>query len=177
ADRVFRAQVDAAHEEAAWDRARDLPVASTWGGVGGTHRGIKCLHAHYANHVSGGDDVVGRWVAEPIEPVHAEQRPGRLAAIDPGRNSCRLAVGEPAAGPDLDPPELARDMVITRLGEGVDETGRLDPDALGRTLRVIARYCRRARALGAERIRVGATSAARGPANRRGPPDAAPGRR
>ncbi|MGI9120595.1 MAG: DUF501 domain-containing protein [Acidimicrobiales bacterium] len=33
------------------------------GGVGGTSRGVKCLHAHYAWHLAGGDDPVGRWVA------------------------------------------------------------------------------------------------------------------
>lgn len=32
------------------------------GGVGGTRRGVKCLHAHYAYHLAGGDDPVGRWV-------------------------------------------------------------------------------------------------------------------
>lgn len=34
------------------------------GGVGGTRLGVKCLHAHYAHHLAGGDDPVGRWVAE-----------------------------------------------------------------------------------------------------------------
>ena len=40
------------------------------GGVGGTRVGVKCLHAHYAWHLAGGDDAVGRWVAErlPIAP-------------------------------------------------------------------------------------------------------------
>jgi exopolyphosphatase / guanosine-5'-triphosphate,3'-diphosphate pyrophosphatase len=165
-DAAFRARVDAAHDEAAADRGRDLPDAGTWGGVGGTRRGVKCLHAHYANHVAGGDDVVGRWVVERIEPIHPEQRGGRVAAIDQGTNSCRFTVVEPAADPSDEPTELARDMVITRLGQGVDRTGRLDPDALARTLAVIARYCRRARALGAERIRVGATSATRDATNR-----------
>jgi len=33
------------------------------GGVGGTRVGVKCLHAHYAWHLAGGDDPVGRWVA------------------------------------------------------------------------------------------------------------------
>ena len=33
------------------------------GGVGGTRVGVKCLHAHYAFHLAGGDDPVGRWVA------------------------------------------------------------------------------------------------------------------
>ena len=52
-------------------------------------------------------------------------------------------------------------MVITRLGQGVDDTGRLDPEALQRTMTVLERYARRGRALGAESIRVGATSAVR----------------
>lgn len=33
------------------------------GGVGGTRQGVKCLHAHLAWHLAGGDDPVGRWVA------------------------------------------------------------------------------------------------------------------
>ncbi len=36
------------------------------GGVAGTRRGVKCLHAHYAWHLAGGDDPVGRWVAERL---------------------------------------------------------------------------------------------------------------
>ena len=36
------------------------------GGVGGTRRGVKCLHAHLAWHLAGGDDPVGRWVAERL---------------------------------------------------------------------------------------------------------------
>ena len=35
-------------------------------GVGGTRRGVKCLHAHYAWFLAGGDDPVGRWVAENL---------------------------------------------------------------------------------------------------------------
>jgi exopolyphosphatase/guanosine-5'-triphosphate,3'-diphosphate pyrophosphatase len=57
-------------------------------------------------------------------------------------------------------------MIITRLGKGVDETGRLDPAALERTIAVIERFCRRARALHAGRIRVAATSAVRDATNR-----------
>jgi exopolyphosphatase/guanosine-5'-triphosphate,3'-diphosphate pyrophosphatase len=66
--------------------------------------------------------------------------------------------------PDLH--DLARDMVITRLGQGVDATGRLHPEALRRTARALDRYCRRARVLGAERIRLSATSAVRDASNR-----------
>jgi exopolyphosphatase/guanosine-5'-triphosphate,3'-diphosphate pyrophosphatase len=165
-DETFGAAIAAAHEEAAEDRARDLPKARAWGGVGGTRRGIKCLHAHYANRLGGGDDVVGAWVAQRVEPVHPTQRAHRVAAIDQGTNSCRLLILEPGADETEEPTELARDMVITRLGRGVDRTGRFEPEALARTIAVIDRYCRRARALAAETIHVGATSATRDAANR-----------
>jgi hypothetical protein len=51
---------------------RDGAVPVDWagprpsGGVGGTRRGVKCLHAHYAWHLAGGDDPVGRWVAQRL---------------------------------------------------------------------------------------------------------------
>lgn len=52
---------------------RDAAVPDGYGGhrpsagVGGTRRGVKCLHAHYAWFLAGGDDPVGRWVAENLE--------------------------------------------------------------------------------------------------------------
>ena len=163
-DPTFGDALDRAHREYAAERARWADGADAWGGVGGTARGVKCLHAHYANHLAGGEDPVGLWVAEQIEPVHPdEDRSGRVAAIDVGTNSDRLLV---AAAADEGLRELARDMIITRLGRGVDRTGRLADDALDRTIDVLATYARRARALGAERIRVGATSAVRDASNR-----------
>jgi uncharacterized protein len=39
------------------------------GGVGGTRRGVKCLHAHLAWWLAGGADPVGDWVAGRIEPI------------------------------------------------------------------------------------------------------------
>jgi uncharacterized protein len=36
------------------------------GGVGGTAKGVKCLHAHYAWYLAGGDDPIGRWVAQQL---------------------------------------------------------------------------------------------------------------
>jgi exopolyphosphatase/guanosine-5'-triphosphate,3'-diphosphate pyrophosphatase len=163
ADGTFAARLIAAHEGYAVERARFVPEARSWGGVGGTRTGVKCLHAHYAYHLAGGDDPVGSWVAEQVEPVH-EEHGGRVAVIDQGTNSIRLLVAEPEPNGGLR--ELARDMVITRLGKGVDETGRIAPEALQRTVDVLAMFCRRARALHAERIRVGATSAVRDAANR-----------
>jgi len=41
-------------------------------GVGGTRRGVKCLHAHYAYFLAGGADPVGAWVAEQLEVMAAE---------------------------------------------------------------------------------------------------------
>jgi hypothetical protein len=55
----YAAERDAAIP-ARWDGARPS------GGVGGTRRGVKCLHAHYAWHLAGGDDPVGQWVAEQL---------------------------------------------------------------------------------------------------------------
>lgn len=157
------AAVERAHDEYANERARGHPGAEAFGGVGGTRTGVKCLHAHYANHVAGGDDPVGSWTAERIEPFH-DERPGRVAAIDQGTNSIRLLVAEPEGDGRFR--ELARDMVITRLGQGVDRTGTIAPEALERTVGVLVRYCRRARALHAERIRVAATAAVRDASNR-----------
>jgi len=161
-DPAFAEAVARAHAAYAQERARDHRGAEAWGGVGGTRTGLKCLHAHYANHVAGGDDDAGAWVAERIEPVH-DERPGRVAAIDQGTNSIRLLVAEPDGKDGF--ADLGRDMIITRLGQGVDETGRLAPDALERTTEVLARYARRARALHAERIRVSATAVLRDASN------------
>jgi exopolyphosphatase / guanosine-5'-triphosphate,3'-diphosphate pyrophosphatase len=154
-----------AHRAYAEERARLLPESREWGGVGGTRAGVKCLHAHYAHHLAGGPDPIGGWVAQRVEPIHpgAPAR-ARVAAVDMGTNSIRLLVGEAVDG---DVEELARDMVITRLGLGVDRVGRLDPGALRRTMEVLETYARRAEALGARRIRVAATSAVRDVADRR----------
>jgi uncharacterized protein len=64
-------ELAAAHAEYAAERDRAVPAAHAgarpFGGVGGTRRGVKCLHAHYAWFLAGGDDPVGRWVAERLD--------------------------------------------------------------------------------------------------------------
>jgi uncharacterized protein len=63
-------ELAAAHAAYAAERDAALPAGHTGprpsGGVGGTARGVKCLHAHYAYHLAGGDDPVGRWVEERL---------------------------------------------------------------------------------------------------------------
>jgi exopolyphosphatase/guanosine-5'-triphosphate,3'-diphosphate pyrophosphatase len=128
---------------------------------------LKCLHAHYAYYLAGGPDAVGAWVAKQIdqENLHYEKPARRMASVDLGTNSIRLLVGRLAQG-DEQIQDLARDMVITRIGQGVDRTGRISADALARTLKVLEAYCRRARALRADRIHLAATSAVRDASNR-----------
>jgi exopolyphosphatase/guanosine-5'-triphosphate,3'-diphosphate pyrophosphatase len=165
-DEALATALATAHEEYARERSRGFPQARAWGGVGGAARGVKCLHAHYANHVAGGRDLIGAWVVGEIEPVHPDEKPGRVGVVDLGTNSIRQLVASagPTEGQGME--EFARDMVITRIGEGIDRTGRIDPEALARTVDVLERYCRRARALHAERIRVSATAAVREASNR-----------
>jgi uncharacterized protein len=59
-----------AHRRYALERDAALPDGhqgpAPFGGVGGTRQGVKCLHAHYAWFLAGGDDPVGRWVADQL---------------------------------------------------------------------------------------------------------------
>ncbi|MEP7047046.1 MAG: DUF501 domain-containing protein [Ilumatobacteraceae bacterium] len=64
------AQVADAHARYAAERDAHVPADHVGprphGGVGGTRTGIKCLHAHYAWYLAGGDDPVGAWVARRL---------------------------------------------------------------------------------------------------------------
>jgi hypothetical protein len=67
AERVVDAhELHDAHERYAAERDAALAVEHAGprphGGVAGTRTGVKCLHAHYAYFLAGGDDPVGRWV-------------------------------------------------------------------------------------------------------------------
>jgi exopolyphosphatase / guanosine-5'-triphosphate,3'-diphosphate pyrophosphatase len=158
-------------------------------GVGGLPGRVKCLHALYAHQAATGVNPIGRIVSQVIDPIDcpgpcatldparaavagdgspAVHSPGaetvRLAALDVGTNSTRLLVADVAGGVIV--AEHAREMVITRLGKGVDQTGRFDPAALARTLEVLAAYADTCRRLGVERRRLVATSATRDAADR-----------
>jgi exopolyphosphatase / guanosine-5'-triphosphate,3'-diphosphate pyrophosphatase len=88
----------------------------------------------------------------------------RVAAVDCGTNSIRLLIA------DVDPDratltDVDRRMEIVRLGQGVDTTGRLAPDALDRTLTALSGYAALVAEQGAEAVRMVATSATRDAAN------------
>ncbi|MEW2399845.1 Ppx/GppA phosphatase family protein [Streptomyces sp. NPDC046862] len=89
----------------------------------------------------------------------------RVAAIDCGTNSIRLLVADadPHTGELTD---LDRRMTIVRLGQGVDRTGRLAPEALERTFAACREYAAVIKEHGAERTRFVATSASRDAENR-----------
>lgn len=73
------AELAAAHAAYAAERDSEIPAGHDGpvpsGGVGGTRRGIKCFHAHWAYHLAGGDDPVGRWIEARLA---AEESEGRL---------------------------------------------------------------------------------------------------
>jgi exopolyphosphatase / guanosine-5'-triphosphate,3'-diphosphate pyrophosphatase len=105
--------------------------------------------------------VVGR---RPLRAAGRGRRMTRVASIDCGTNSIRLLVADvPADGAHID---LLRRMEVVRLGQGVDATGRLAPEAIERTRTVLVEYAAQARKLGATAVRMVATSATRDAANR-----------
>jgi exopolyphosphatase / guanosine-5'-triphosphate,3'-diphosphate pyrophosphatase len=88
----------------------------------------------------------------------------RVAAVDCGTNSLRLLIADVSrqAGELAD---VDRRMEIVRLGQGVDATGRLAPEALARTFSVLEQYADAIRAACAAPVRMVATSATRDAAN------------
>lgn len=89
----------------------------------------------------------------------------RVAAIDCGTNTTRLLVADVEKG-DPRTHEVLRCARVTRLGQGVDRTGELEPAALRRTLEVLSEFAQLLQEHGAERVRFVATSATRDARNR-----------
>ncbi|MFT3663363.1 MAG: Ppx/GppA phosphatase family protein [Gordonia sp. (in: high G+C Gram-positive bacteria)] len=88
----------------------------------------------------------------------------RVGAVDCGTNSIRLLIADDDGRGGLT--EIRRDMVIVRLGQGVDATGRLAPEAVERTRAALADYVESMGEHGVERVRMVATSATRDASNR-----------
>ncbi|GLZ39836.1 Ppx/GppA phosphatase family protein [Actinokineospora sp. NBRC 105648] len=91
----------------------------------------------------------------------------RVAAIDCGTNSIRLLVADVTVRHDgsFSLRDLHREMRVVRLGQGVDATGVLAPEALERTRAALVDYTAVLRRKGVEHVRMVATSATRDAAN------------
>lgn len=88
--------------------------------------------------------------------------------IDIGTNSCRLFIAElenTSEGKKIKR-ELVKDVEIVKLGEGVNKTHNLNPNAIKRTLDCLKKYKEKASSYGIENIRAFATSAVRDAENR-----------
>lgn len=89
-------ELEAAHDRYAALRDAKIPGEHVGprpsGGVGGTRTGVKCLHAHWAWHLAGGDDPVGRWIAARLGEgggVHVELGADTTTLTLPdGRDAC-----------------------------------------------------------------------------------------
>ncbi len=92
----------------------------------------------------------------------AAEPPSRIAVVDIGTNSTRLLIADVREG-DLE--ELERRTRVTRLGDGVDASGKLGDDAVERVFKTLAGYREAIDERGAERVVAVATSAVRDAAN------------
>ncbi|APT92862.1 exopolyphosphatase [Corynebacterium phocae] len=87
----------------------------------------------------------------------------RVAAVDCGTNSIRLLISEVA--PDGKLRDIVRKMEIIRLGEGVDSTGKLMPEAIERARKALESYVALMKFEEVTRVRMVATSATRDASN------------
>ena len=88
-DRQFARRLERAHRRYATHRDADLPTGARHrpsGGVAGSRRGIKCLHAHYADHRAGNDNPVGEWTAPRVEPLDCRAPCVLLSSDGPAAN-------------------------------------------------------------------------------------------
>ncbi|QDQ91322.1 Ppx/GppA family phosphatase [Rhodococcus sp. WB9] len=88
----------------------------------------------------------------------------RVAAVDCGTNSIRLLVADVDEQGALH--DVCREMRVVRLGQGVDATGRLAPEAIERTRVALSEYAGMIADAGATAVRMVATSATRDASNR-----------
>ncbi len=85
------------------------------------------------------------------------------AAIDIGSNSIKMTLARPGQNGGIE--QLAWDSEVVRLGQGLDETGRLDDERIDHAVATLSRFAASARECGARRILAVATEATRSAAN------------
>jgi hypothetical protein len=123
-----------AHTRYAAERDAEIPAGHTGprpsGGVGGTRTGVKCLHAHWAWHLAGGDDPVGRWIERRLRVLHLDVRDESTTVTLPGgaKHSVPWGPVNLAAAwlSDGDPPPPA--SLTNALGAIDDHLDDLDRD-------------------------------------------------
>ena len=112
------------------------------GGVGGTRKGVKCLHAHYASWLAGDDDPVGRWVAHRLGdelPWRLAVRVGVVGASGPaGVAAGPAAVGPSAAGPAAVGPSAVGPSAAgpSAVGPSAGPTSSVNAGAVGERTRL-----------------------------------------
>ena len=136
-------ELAAAHARYAAERDADIPADHVGprpsGGVGGTRVGVKCLHAHWAWHLAGGDDPIGQWI---VDELAADSAPTDRLAMSLTDRELALRWGEVnAAVPvgvsviqarwlaDADPPrpeELTN--ALGEVADHLDDVVRMHPD-------------------------------------------------
>ncbi len=136
---VDAAELAQAHERYAAERDRALPADHDGprpsGGVGGTRQGVKCLHAHYAWHLAGGADPVGRWVDEQLRRRLDVVVEPTTVAVSHGGVDFQLPVGPEAllvrelAGGDPPAPEQLTNA-LGAVADHLDDVIRLRPETL-----------------------------------------------
>ncbi|MDO5644074.1 MAG: DUF501 domain-containing protein [Dermabacter sp.] len=175
-DAELRQRYAAAHERYLARRA-ELGSADEVEGVsaGGMPTRVKCIHAVVGQSLAEGpginpmgDRALEEFAAEAsIDVCRCQVRPEparRVAAIDCGTNSIRLLIADVQADGSL--VDVERRMEFVRLGEGVDRTGALAPEAIARTLEATREYAALIEKAGASAVRFAATSATRDASNR-----------
>jgi uncharacterized protein len=90
-------EIAAAHARYAAERDAEIPAEHEGprpsGGVGGTRVGVKCLHAHWAWHLAGGDDPVGRWIERRLTEGSGAAPSTPLVTVRDATTAVRLADG------------------------------------------------------------------------------------
>ena len=134
----------AAHARYAAERDADIPPDHDGprpsGGVGGTRVGVKCLHAHWAWYLAGGDDPVGRWIEARL--AEEDRRPP-LVELDDAATTVHLASGGSLSIPwgavtlterwlqDSDPPRPeALTNALGTIADHLDDLIRAEPALL-----------------------------------------------
>lgn len=97
-------ELAAAHARYAAERDAEIPADHEGprpsGGVGGTRVGVKCLHAHWAWHLAGGDDPVGRWIEQQLaERPDPESDTSPVVDVGDARTTIRVSDGSAAEIP------------------------------------------------------------------------------